>query len=72
MNDTSPEFEQLVEERYWRMALYERMKIASSMFETARAIVESSIPPTLNDRERRLEFIRRMYGDELSEAAIQA
>ena len=72
MNDTSPEIERLVEERYKRMTPYERMKIASSMFETARAIVEASIPMTLSYRERRLAFVRRMYEDELSEAAMQA
>ena len=49
-----------------------RMKIASSMFETVRAIVEASIPTTLSYRERRLAFVQRMYGDELSEAAMQA
>ncbi len=48
------------------------MKIASSMFETARLIVESSLPPALTGRERRLAFARRMYGDELPEAALQA
>ena len=72
MNDTSPEIDRLIEERYQRMTPYERMKIASSMFETARAIVEASIPMTLSYRERRLAFVRRMYGDELSEAAMQA
>ena len=72
MNDTSPEIERLVEVRYQRMTPDERMKIASSMFETARAIVEASIPMTLSYCERRLAFVRRMYGDELSEAAMQA
>ena len=50
----------------------DRMKIASSMFETARAIVESSLPPALPRRERRLAFAKRMYGDELPESALQA
>ena len=72
MNDISPEKDRLIEARYQRMTPYERTKFASPMFETARALVESSIPTTLSDRERRLEFVRRMYGDELSEAAMQA
>ena len=54
------------------MRPHDRMKIASSMFETARAIVESSLPPALPRRERRLAFAKRMYGDELPESALQA
>ena len=42
MNDTSLEMEAIVAERYRRMSPDERMRIASMMFETARAIVESS------------------------------
>jgi hypothetical protein len=45
---------------------------ASSMFDTARAIVESSLSPNLGRRERRLAYARRMYGDELPEAALIA
>jgi hypothetical protein len=42
------------------------------MFDTARAIVESSLSPNLSRRERRLAYARRMYGDELPEAALIA
>ena len=38
MNDTSPEMEKMVAERYKLMTPDRRMRIASSMFETARAI----------------------------------
>ena len=72
MNDTSSEMEAIVTERYRRMSPDERMKIASAMFETARAIVESSLPPNLDGRERRLAFARRLYGGELPEAALHA
>lgn len=48
------------------------MKISSSMFETARALIDSSLPANLSPRERRLAFARRLYGDELPEAALQA
>jgi hypothetical protein len=47
-----------------------RMRIASSMFETARAIIESS--PSLTRRERRLAFARRLYAGELPDAALLA
>lgn len=72
MNDTSSEMEGVVAERYRCMSPDQRMKIASSMFETARAIVESSLPVNLSPHERRLAFARRLYGDELPEAALQA
>ena len=72
MNDTSPEVAALVAERHRQMTPEERMRIASSMFDTARAIVESSLPPNLSRRERRLAYAKRMYGNELPEAALIA
>jgi hypothetical protein len=72
MNDTSPEIAAMVADRHRRMTPEERMRIASSMFDTARAIVESSLPPNLSRRERRLAYARRMYGCELPEAALVA
>ena len=72
MSDTSPEFEAMVNERYRRMTPDERVKIAASMYDTARAIVLSSLPPGLSRRERRLAFARRFYEGELPEAALVA
>jgi hypothetical protein len=60
MNDTSPEMERMVTERYRRMTPDERMKIASSTFETARKIIESSPPANMTRKERRLAFARRL------------
>jgi len=48
------------------------MRIASSMFETAHAIIESSLPKSLTGRQRRLAFARRLYEGELPEAAFLA
>jgi hypothetical protein len=62
----------MVAERHRRMTADERMRIVSSMFDTARAIVESSLSPDLSRRERRLAYAKRMYGDELPEAALIA
>lgn len=72
MSDTSPAIEALVRERYKRMTPDERVRIAASMFETARAIVLSSLPPGLSRRERRLALARRLYAGELPEAALIA
>lgn len=65
MNDTSEKMAALVAERHRKMSPEMRMRIASQMFDTARAIVESSLPPNLSLQERRLALIERLYGDEL-------
>lgn len=72
MNDTSPEMERMVTERYRRMTPDERIRIASSMFETARKLIESSLPANMTRKERRLAFARRLYDGELPEAALLA
>ena len=72
MNDTSTACDTIVDERYRRMDPVERMTIASSIFDTARAIVESSLPATLSRRERRMVFAQRRYANELLDAALQA
>jgi hypothetical protein len=72
MSDTSPKIEAMVNERYRQMTSDERVRIAASMFDTARAIVLSSLPPNLSRRERRLALARRFYSGELPEAALIA
>jgi hypothetical protein len=72
MNDTPAKIAEMVAARHRQMTPEERMSIASSMFDTARAIVESSLPPNLNRRERRLALAERMYGKELPRAALVA
>jgi hypothetical protein len=42
------------------------------MFDVAVAIVESSLSPQLSRREWRLARARRLYGEEISPAALQA
>lgn len=54
------------------MTAAERWLAASSLFETARAIVESSLPGNLKLAQRRLAVARRLYGTELPEAALIA
>lgn len=72
MSDTSSKIEAMINERYRQMTPDERVRIAASMFDTARAVVLSSLPPGLSRRERRLAVARRFYGDELPEAALIA
>lgn len=72
MNDTSAAVERLVRERHASMTPEERMRIAASMYETARAIIESSLPEGLTNEQRRYAVVKRLYGDELPEAAFVA
>ena len=72
MNDTSEHIAAMVRARHESMTVEERLRIASQMFETARLFIEASLPSHLSRYERRLAYIKRMYGDELPEAAQHA
>lgn len=72
MNDTDAAIFALVAERHRRMTPEQRMRIASGLFDTARAIVGSSLPSQLTLHERRLALARRFYAGELPEAALLA
>jgi hypothetical protein len=72
LNDTSDTVATMVADRHRAMTPTERCQAASSMFETARAIVDSSLPPGLTLEQRRLAAIRRLYRGELPEAAFVA
>ena len=72
MNDTSPKMKAMIKARYKQMTPDERVEIAAGMYETARAIVISSLPPNLSRRDLRLAVARRFYAGELPEAALIA
>ena len=63
MQDTSPEFRRRVSEAFARLSPGERVHMCTDMFETARALVEASLPGELSDKARRCEICRRFYGD---------
>lgn len=62
----------MIQERYKKMTPDERVVICAQMYETARAIVISSLPKNLSRRDLRLAVARRFYGNELPEAALIA
>jgi hypothetical protein len=72
MNDTAAHVLELMAERHRAMTADERWLAASSLFDTARAIVESSLPAGLSREQRRLAIARRLYDQELPEAALLA
>ncbi len=70
--DTSPAVTAIVSARYREMTPEARLEAAASLFESARAIVESSLPQNLSPVERRLAWAKRFYGSELPDAALRA
>jgi hypothetical protein len=66
MNDTSPEIEAFLTERYAALSGPQRLLMALQMFETARQVVLSSLDPALDEQQRRRELFRRFYGDALA------
>lgn len=72
MMDTPAVVEQLVNERHAAMSPAERIRIAASLYESARAIIESSLPAGMTAEQRRYAVVKRLYGDELPEAAFAA
>ena len=72
MNDTSDAVSKIVSERYRSMTPAERWLAVSSLFETARAIIHSSLPSGLTPEQIRLAVVRRLYEGELPEAALVA
>jgi hypothetical protein len=72
MNDTSDEAAKIVSERYRSMTPEERWLAASSLYQTAREIIQSSLPSGLSVEERRLAIVKRLYQGELPEEALLA
>jgi hypothetical protein len=72
MNDTSDEAAKIVSERYRSMTPAERWYAASSLYQTAREIIQSSLPSGLSIQECRLAIIERLYKGELPEEALLA
>ena len=70
MDDTTPEFRRLMHERLAALAPTERVRMCAEMFETARRIVEASLPANLDPQERRYRICRRFYG-ELADRAFR-
>ena len=63
MQDTTPEFQRLVDENYRRMSPGERVRICTEMFDTARLLVEASLPAGLDPIERRRRIGERFHGE---------
>lgn len=72
MNDTHPIVAREMRARYERLTPSERVQIASGMYETARAIILSTLPPGLTPAERSYRLFIRMHGEEYEPLARKA
>lgn len=70
--DTTPAMAAVVAQRYRAMTPLERLLAVASMNETARLIVQASLPDGLTPEEQRYAVARRFYGTALPEAALRA
>jgi hypothetical protein len=66
MNDTTPDIEKIVRDRYLQMTGEQRFLIGIQMFETARTFALSSLPQGLSEKEKRLHLCERFYGIQAS------
>lgn len=66
MNDTSPQMQQRVHTEMMKRKPEERALMGLSMFEDARAIVASSFPSGLSDKERLHRLFLRFYSRDFS------
>ena len=56
MNDTSPEIQKKLTQKYMSLSGFERLQIGSSMFESAKKIAEYSLPKDLPELEKKFNF----------------
>jgi hypothetical protein len=67
MDDTAPEVRQMLTERYRALAPDERVRLCLDMYDFARSLVEASLPPGLDQRERHRQICERFYGKDFAD-----
>ena len=72
MADEALELSRRIAAHHRALTPEQRFAAAASLFESARRIVEASLPADASPEARRRRWARRFYGDELPDAAIEA
>lgn len=67
MNDTAPDIEEKMREMIMARSGSERMTMAASMFDAARAMVLASLPKDLDEDELKRRLCERTYGVKLED-----
>lgn len=65
VTDTPPEIERMVRNKIMARSGEERFIMGAEMFDSAREMVEASLPKNLSETERRRLLFKRIYGKEL-------
>jgi uncharacterized protein YneF (UPF0154 family) len=74
MNDTTPDIEQKLAQILAERTPTERLRMASSMFDTARKLMRAGLlheNPSLTEAQIRARMFVRMYGDCFSKEEIR-
>jgi len=71
MNDTLPEAQKYLDELYKKFSGEEKIIMASGMYDAARDIIISSLPPNLSRKEMLTELFLRFYKDDFTEEQIK-
>jgi hypothetical protein len=70
MHDTTPEIRQMLAQGYRALRPEQRVRMCADLFESARLLIEASLPAGLDDIERRRRICRRLYGEALAALAF--
>ena len=65
MNDTPPEVERMLREKFMARSGEERFVMGALMFDSAREMVKASLPRGLSEAEQRRQLFKRRYGNEI-------
>ena len=68
VKDTAPEINEMIFQRTMALTHSERFLMGMSMLTTAREMIWSSISTELPPAERRRQFYRRLYDEELPDS----
>jgi hypothetical protein len=71
MGDTPKNVDDFYSSLFNSLSGEERMMMAAESFESAKEIVLSSLKPGLSESEKRMELLRRFYGEELDEKQVE-
>lgn len=71
MRDTPRDLEKIYNSLLLKRTSEERLKMGCSMFDLTCAIIKSSFPRGLSDKEKKQQLFLRLYGNDLKEEVKQ-
>jgi hypothetical protein len=71
MTDTSPEFAQFYFDKIMSLSPKERLRMGSSLYDTAREIVLSSLPENMSETEKKVQLFLRFYENDFTKEQLE-